>query len=192
MAASLMAAFLFWGCAKAPKQELAAANASVEAAKTMKADVFAAEQYATATSYLETATAEITVQNAKSPISRNYEKSIKMLKETIAAADAAKNAVAANKAKMIADAKASLAAAHASAADAKKAIEGAGKKNKDAVELGAKLNAAVVSLPNKITEDNVLAAQETVKSVAEQIGSIKAAFDQLKAAKPAKGKRKKK
>jgi hypothetical protein len=66
------------------------------------------------------------------------------------------------------------------------------KKNKDAVELGANLDAIVVTLPKEITDDNVLAAQETVKSAAAQIGSIKAAFDQLQAAKPAKGKGKKK
>jgi multidrug efflux pump subunit AcrA (membrane-fusion protein) len=85
-----------------------------------------------------------------------------------------------------------LAAAQAMAADAKKAIEGAAKKNKDVAELGANLDAVVVTLPKEITEDNVLAAQETVKSATTQIGSIKAAFDQLQAAKPAKGKKKKK
>jgi flagellar biosynthesis regulator FlaF len=195
MAASLVAAFLFLGCAKAPRQEIAAAKASVEAAKVMNADVFAAEQYASATSYLETAIAEINVQNAKSPFSRNFEKSIKMLKETVAAANAAKNAVAANKAKMIADVKALLTAAQTSAAETKKAIEGVSKKNKDAAALGAKLNAAVVTLPKDaagVTGDNVLAVQETVKSVAAQVGSIKADFEQLMAAKPAKGKGKKK
>jgi hypothetical protein len=193
MAASLVAAFLFLGCAKAPQQEIAAAKASVEAAQAMKADVFAVDQYAAAKGFLDAAMAEVTVQNAKSPVSRNYEKSTKMLKETVAAADAAKNAVAANKAKLLADVKASLAAAQAMAADAKKAIEGAAKKNKDVAELGANLDAVVVTLPKEITEDNVLAAQETVKSATVQIGSIKAAFDQLQAAKPAKkGKGKKK
>ncbi|MGB7567917.1 MAG: hypothetical protein WBM07_08650 [Chitinivibrionales bacterium] len=192
LAVALIAAF-FFGCAKAPQQEISAAKASVEAAKAMKADVFAPEQYATATGYLDAAMAEVNTQNAKSPISRKYEKSIKLLKETVAAADAAKNAVSANKAKMIADVNAQLAAAQASAADAKKAIEAVSKKNKDAADLGAKLDAAVVTLPKEITEDNIMASQETVKSVAAQIGSIKAAFDQLQAAKPAKkGKGKKK
>jgi hypothetical protein len=193
MATSLVAAFLFLGCAKAPQQEIAAAKASVEAAQAMKADVFAVDQYAAAKGFLDAAMAEVNTQNAKSPISRNYDKSIKMLKETVAAADAAKNAVAANKAKMIADVKASLAAAQASAADVKKAIDGVSKKNKDAADLGAKLDAAMVALPKDITDDNVLGAQETVKSVGSQIDSIKAAFDQLQAAKPAKkGKGKKK
>jgi hypothetical protein len=122
MAVSLVAAFLFLGCAKAPQQDIAAAKASVEAAQAMKADIFAADQYAAAKGFLDAAMAEVAMHNAKSPISRNYDNSIKMLKETAAAADAAKNAVAANKAKMVADAKASLAAAQSSAADVKKAI----------------------------------------------------------------------
>ena len=55
------------------------------------------------------------------------------------------------------------------------------------------IDGILVTLPKEITEDNVLASQETVKSVAAQINSIKAAFDQLQAAKPAKkGKGKKK
>ena len=193
MTVSIVAAFLLLGCAKAPQQEIVAAKASVEAAQAMKADVFAADQYAAAKGFLDAAMAEVTTQNAKSPLSRNYEKSVKMLKETVAAADAAKNAVAANKAKLLADVKASLAAARAMAADAKKAIEGVSKKNKGTAELGANLDAILVTLPKEITEDNVLASQETVKSVAAQINSIKAAFDQLQAAKPAKkGKGKKK
>lgn len=193
MTVSIVAAFLLLGCAKAPQQEIVAAKASVEAAQAMKADVFAADQYAAAKGFLDAAMAEVTTQNAKSPLSRNYEKSVKMLKETVAAADAAKNAVAANKAKLLADVKASLAAAQAMAADAKKAIEGVSKKNKGTAELGANLDAILVTLPKEITEDNVLASQETVKSVAAQINSIKAAFDQLQAAKPAKkGKGKKK
>ena len=103
LAVALIAAF-FFGCAKAPQQEISAAKASVEAAKAMKADVFAPEQYATAKGYLDAAMAEVNTQNAKSPISRKYENAKKLLKETVAAADAAKNAVSANKAKMIADA----------------------------------------------------------------------------------------
>jgi hypothetical protein len=192
LAVTLVAMLLF-GCAKAPQQEITAAKASVEAAKTMKADVFAAEQYATATGYLDAAMAEVNAQNAKSPLSRKYDKAKKMLMETVAAADAAKNAITANKAKMIADAKTQLTAAQASAADVKKAIDAVSKKNKDATALGEKLDAATVTLPKEITEDNVLAAQETIKSATAQIESIKAAFEQLQAAKPAKkGKGKKK
>ena len=192
LAVALVAALLF-GCAKAPQQEITAAKASVEAAKTMKADVFAAEQYAAATGYLDAAMAEINTQNAKSPLSRNYDKAKKMLMETVAAADAAKNAIAANKTKMLADTKTQLTTTQTSAAGIKKAINGMSKKNKDAAALGGKLDAAIVTLPKEITEDNVLTAQETIKSATAQIESIKAAFEQLSAARPAKkGKGKKK
>ena len=64
----LMAAFLF-GCAKAPKQEIATAKASVDAAQAIKADVFASEQFTAAKGYLDAAMAEISAQNAKSPLS---------------------------------------------------------------------------------------------------------------------------
>jgi hypothetical protein len=194
LAVALVAAFLF-GCAKAPQQEIAAAKTSVEAAQAAKADVFAPEQYSAAKGYLDAAMAEINTQNAKSPLSRNYENSLKLLKETLAAADAAKNAVTANKAKAIAEAKASLATTLALAADLKKTIDDASKKNKDAVALGMKLDSALTVLPKDstgITEDNVLAMQDNIKTVGPQIESIKAAFEQLAAAKPAKGKGKKK
>jgi PBP1b-binding outer membrane lipoprotein LpoB len=190
----LMAAFLF-GCAKAPKQEIATAKASVDAAQAIKADVFASEQFTAAKGYLDAAMAEISAQNAKSPLSRNYENSIKMLKETVAAADAAKNAVTANKAKAIADAKASLVTTLASATDLKKAIDDVSKKNKDAAALGSNLDSALTALPKDssgVTEDNVLTIQGNIKTVGPQVESIKAAFEQLQAAKPAKGKGKKK
>lgn len=190
----LVAAFLF-GCAKAPMQEIAAAKASVDAAQAMKADVFASEQFIAAKGYLDAAMAEISAQNAKSPLSRNYENSIKMLKETVAAADAAKNAVTANKAKALADVKASLALTLASAADLKKAIDDVSKKNKDAAGLGSNLDSVLTALPKDssgVTEDNVLTIQGSIKTVGPQIESVKVAFEQLQAAKPAKGKSKKK
>lgn len=195
MAVSLVAAFLFFGCAKAPQQEIAAAKASLEAAQAMKADVFAAEQYATAKGFLDGAMAEINTQNAKSPLSRNYENAKKMLLEAVAAADAAKNAVAANKAKLLADTKASLANAQTTAAETKKMIEDASKKNKEAASLGAKLDSVLTKLPKNgdaVSEENMLTVQENIKSVAPQIDAIKATFQQLQAAKPAKGKGKKK
>jgi len=67
MTVSIVAAFLLLGCAKAPQQEIVAAKASVEAAQAMKADVFAADQYAAAKGFLDAAMAEVTTQNAKSP-----------------------------------------------------------------------------------------------------------------------------
>lgn len=195
MATALVAALLF-GCAKAPQQEIIAAKTSVEAAKTAKADVFAAEQFATATGYLDAAMAEVNTQNAKSPMSRKYDKAKKMLLETVAAADAAKNAVAVNKAKMLADAKAQLTAAQGAAAETKKMIDDASKKIKDVAPLGAKLDSIMSVLPKDgegVTEDNMLTVQENIKSVLPRIDSLKAALQQLQAAKPAKkgkGKRK--
>jgi hypothetical protein len=43
-----------------------------------------------------------------------------------------------------------------------------------------------------VTENNVLTVQGSLKTVGPRVESVKAAFEQLQAAKPAKGKGKKK
>lgn len=189
------ACLLIAGCAKAPQKEITAANAAIESAKAAKAPDFAAEQFKIAQEMLTTALADIKAQNAKSAFSRNYEKARKMLIEATAAAEAAKAAVAANKAKMAEEMKALLDKAQTDVAAAKKMVGGLiKKKNKDAAALKTKLDAAAASLPadlSKVTDDAFVATRDAIKNAMASVESVKASIEQLNASKKvAKSKRK--
>jgi|WetSurMetagenome_2_1015567.scaffolds.fasta_scaffold179907_2 hypothetical protein len=200
IAVAVCACAMIVGCAKAPQNETIAANAAIAAAKTAKAPLFAPEQFKSAQELITSAEAELKVQNAKSPFSRNYDKAKKMLVEGTAAADAAKSAVAANKEKISEEAKVLFDKAKAAIDESKKMVEGLiKKKNKDAVALKAKLDAAATSLPadlGKVTEDALIVTRDAIKEALASAESVKASIAQLApakkgpAAKAKKGKKK--
>jgi hypothetical protein len=189
-AVAVCACVLIAGCAKAPQQETAAAQAALESAKAAKADIFSAEQYNAAQAMVTAALSDVKAQNAKPPFSRNYEKAKKMLVDASTAAEAAKASVAANKAKVAEEAKSLLDKAHAAVAESKKLVEGLiKKKNKDAAALKTKLEAAAAALPadlGKVADDALIATRDAINNVIVTAESIKASVEQLKAApKPA-------
>jgi colicin import membrane protein len=183
---------LIAGCAKAPLQETAAAQAALESAKAAKADIFSAEQYNAAQAMVTAALSDVKAQSAKSPFSRNYEKAKKMLVDAAKAAEAAKASVAANKAKVVEETKSLLDKAHTAVAESKKLVEGLiKKKNKDAAALKTKLETAAAALPadlGKVAEDALIATRDAINSVIATAESIKVSVEQLKAAPKSKKK----
>lgn len=77
------------GCAQAPEQELSAAKAAVDSARTAQADKYVPVDFATAQDSLNAAVAEIEKQKSGNALSANYDKAKSML---VAALNAAKNA----------------------------------------------------------------------------------------------------
>lgn len=188
-ASAVFACVLIAGCAKAPQHEITVAKAALESAKTANAPVFAAEQFNAAQAMVNSALADIKAQNAKPPFSRNYDKAKKMLLNGTTTAEAAKNAVEANKAKMVEETKALLAKAQTAVAEAKKIVAVLiKKKNKDAAALKTKLEAAAAALPadlSKVADNDLIATQDAIKNAIATAESVKASVEQPKAAKPA-------
>jgi hypothetical protein len=187
IASVVWASVLLIGCAKAPQQEVITANKALESAKAAQAPIFAAEQFKAAQDMVNSALADIKAQNAKSSFSRNYDKAKKMLVEATAAAEAAKAAVASNKAKITEETKALLDKAKAAVDESKKAVEALiKKKNKEAVALKTKLEAAAASLPadlGKVADDALIATQDAIKNAMASVESVKASIGQLSTAK---------
>jgi hypothetical protein len=77
------------GCAKVPEQELNAAKAAVDSARTAQADKYVPTEFAAAQDSLNAAVAEIEKQKSGNPLSTNYDKAKTML---VAATNAAQNA----------------------------------------------------------------------------------------------------
>ncbi len=193
---AVCACVLIVGCAKAPQQEMTAANAALEAAKAAKAPVFSAEQFKAAQEMVNSALADIKAQNAKSPLSRNYEKARKMLVEATASTEAVIAAAVTNKAKITDEAKILLEKAKTSVEESKNMLKvHMKKKNKTAVDLNKKLEAAAASLPadlGKVTDEDLIATRDAIKNTSASVESIKASIEQLSVAKKvAKKKRRK-
>ena len=73
-------AISFSGCAKPPAQELAAAKAAVKAAKDAEADKYMGNNYMNLEKAMEAAESEVTLENSKFALSRNYTRSKQLLK----------------------------------------------------------------------------------------------------------------
>ena len=193
LAGAVCACALIAGCAKAPQQETTAANAALQTAKAANAPVFAAEQFNAAQTMVNAALADIQAQSKKPVFSRSYEKAKKLLLDGARTAEAAKNAVASNKAKVIEEAKALLAKAQATAAESKKMVEVLiKKKNKEAATLKTNLEAAVATLPadiSKVADDALIATRDAIKNAVASIESVKTSIEQLNVAKPAAAKK---
>jgi hypothetical protein len=193
LAGAVCACALIAGCAKVPQQETAAANAALQTAKAANAPVFAAEQFNAAQTMVNAALADIKAQSTKPAFSRNYDKAKKLLIDGARTAEAAKNAVAANKAKVIEETKALLAKAQATVAESKKMVVVLiKKKNKQAAELKTKLEAAAAALPadlSKVADDALITTRDAIKNAVASIESVKASIEQLNAAKPAAAKK---
>lgn len=99
LAASLLVlAVVFAGCAKPPEMEMKDSQAALDDARnSAQADKWASSEYAAAKSSLDAANAEVTAQNERFALMRNYDKAKEMFAAAKADADKAKQAAIANK-----------------------------------------------------------------------------------------------
>ena len=74
----VMALLIVAGCSKPPEVEIAAANTSIQAAKSAEAEQYVPKAYRAAMDSLNAATAEKTTQDAKFVLFRSYGKSKEM------------------------------------------------------------------------------------------------------------------
>jgi hypothetical protein len=149
----MLALVAFVGCAKAPQESIDAAKAAVDAAKAAEADRYAAELYNAAKDTLDQAMAEVETQNGKFALTRSYGAAQKLLDGAIAAANSAKDAAAANKAKVQAEAQQLLLDAQAAVNASKELLKKAprGKETKAAIEA---MNSDMAAIETTLAEAN--------------------------------------
>ncbi|MBM3263638.1 MAG: hypothetical protein FJY97_09490 [candidate division Zixibacteria bacterium] len=104
---TLLSAFaavsLLVACAEVPQQEVDAAKADIEAAKTAEAETYATAEFQAASDSLNAANAEIETQNAKFVLFRNYDRASVLLKSASAGAKQSGTLAAENKQKVMAE-----------------------------------------------------------------------------------------
>jgi hypothetical protein len=180
LALSLMVVLaLVAGCAKAPQQEIEAAKAALEAAKTAEADRYAADLYNAAKDSLDAALAEVEAQNAKFALTRNYGNAQKWLQSAVAAANAAVEAVAANKEQVRAEAQDLWNQAKAAVAEVKGLMAKA-PKGKEGKEVLEQMQSEISGVENSLAEaetalnnGDFLTARDKAKAGLEKAVAIK-------------------
>ncbi len=183
---SLAASVFFFACASAPKEEIAATQAAIQAAQTDDVRTYAEDSLKDATDTMAKATAEVQTQDDKFALSRDYKAASDLLKQAKEKAAKAVTDAQANKAKAKSDAEALIASLTPMLADAKKALSTAPR--------GKDTKAELVALASdlKTAEEATAAAsqamsQEKFKDALAQAETAKAkatgVIDQVNAAK---------
>jgi hypothetical protein len=193
VAFSLAAALLFFACASAPKEEIAATQAAITAAQTDDVRTYAPDSLKDAEGTMAKATAEVQIQDNKFALSRDYKTASELLKEAKDKAAKATTDAQANKAKTKADAEAVIATLTPLLEDAKKALATApkGKDTKADIEAmqsdlksAEEAEAAATQAMSQEKYMDALGNANTAKAKASGV------IDQVKAAKEkVKGKR---
>jgi hypothetical protein len=190
---SLAAAVLFFACASAPKEEIAATRAAVTAAQTDDVKTYASESLKDAEDTLSKAMAEVQTQDDKFALSRDYKASSDLLKQAKDKAAKAEADALANKAKAKAEAETLIAGLTPLLADAKKALAGAPKGKDTKAELEAMQNdlksaedasAAATQAMTQEKYNDALAQAKTAKDKADVIiEQVKTAKEKVKGKK---------
>lgn len=79
LTALFVGALLFTGCAKPPQDGLTNAQAALDAASDVEADLYVSDLYLAAADSFAAAQAEIEAQNAKNSFTRNYDRAEQLL-----------------------------------------------------------------------------------------------------------------
>lgn len=183
---TLAASLVFFACASAPKEEIAATNKAIQDAQTDDVRTYAEESLKDATDTMAKATAEVQTQDEKFALSRDYKVASDLLKQAKEKAAKAVSDAVANKAKAKADAEALITSMTPLLADAKKALATAprGKDTKAEIEaLQADFKSAEEAVAAATTAmsgekfKDALAQANTAKTKAQGI------IDQVTAAK---------
>jgi hypothetical protein len=169
---------LLSGCAKAPQEAIDAAKMAVEAAKTAEADRYLQAQFNAVQDSLNAAIAEIEAQNSKFALTRNYDRAKAMLESVVAAANAAKDGVAAKKEEVKAEAQNLMAQAQTAVEETKKLLAKApkGKEGKEVLEqMQAELSGAETAITDAaaaMESGNFLGAHDKVKAALEKANAL--------------------
>jgi hypothetical protein len=175
----MLALVAFMGCAKAPQEAIDAAQAALDAAKAVEADRYAADLYNAA---MDAALSEVQTQNGKFALTRSYGTAQTLLAAATNAANAAKDAAGANKAKVQAEAQQFLLDAQAAVNASKELLRRAprGKETRAALEAMqtdmaaieatlAEANTAMSSGDYLTARDKANASMSNANSIAEEI-----------------------
>jgi len=176
MALALAAAFLFFACASAPKEEVSATQTAIQAAQTEDVRTYAADSLKDAEDTMAKATAEIQTQDGKFAMSRDYKPASEMLKEAKDKAAKAQADAVENKTKVKAEAETVIASLTTLIADAKKALAGAPKGKDTKAEIEAMQN-DLVSAEEAAAAATTAMSQEKYMDALGQANAAKAKAD---------------
>ena len=176
-------------CAKAPQKDIDEAKAACESAKAVSADKYAAELFQQTQAKYDAAMAEVSKQNSKSPLMRNYTLSSKLLKEALESAALSKQRAEQNKAIMKAEAETMIGKAKKSAEEVTSLFNNTKKKKKavEAIEPElATLNQLIEQASSSLNNGDYLKARNSSQAAASKATVIKSGIDSLSALPAAK------
>ena len=183
---TMVAALLFFGCASAPKEEIAATQSALQAAQTDDVRTYAPESMKAAEDLMSKATAEVQTQDNKFALSRDYKAASDLLKQAKDASAKAQTDAQEAKTKAKADAEATIATLTTLLEDAKKALATAPKGKDTKAELEA-LQADLTAAGEASTAASQAMSQEKYADALAQANTAKtkatAIIEQVNAAK---------
>ncbi|MGH7453555.1 MAG: DUF4398 domain-containing protein [bacterium] len=169
---------LLSGCAKAPQEVVDAANAALQAAEEAQANLYVPDLYNAAKDSLNAAMEEVNAQGSKFALTRNYDRAKVLLESAIAAANAAKDGVAAKKEEVKAEAQ-SLAAQAQTAVEETKNLLAKAPKGKEGKEVLEQMQAELSGAETAITEatsamdsGDFIGARDKLKAALEKANSL--------------------
>jgi hypothetical protein len=172
MAFAVAASLLFFACASAPKEEIAATQAAITTAQSDDVRTYAEESLKDATDTMAKATAEVQVQDEKFALSRDYKAASDLLKQAKEKAAKAVTDAQANKAKAKADAEVLITSLTPMLADAKKALATAPRGKDTKAELEA-MQSDLKSAEEALTAATQAMSQEKYKDALGQANTAK-------------------
>jgi len=170
LALSMVAIFLFAGCAKQPTEEINAAKASVDAVVAEGAQKFAAEDAKKLNDSMQAAQDEIKVQDGKT--FKNYAKAKELLAKAKADAETLKAGLAAKKEEAKKNAAAAQEAAETSVKEAKGLLAKAPKGKGSKADLEA-LKADLKGIEDSLAEIKIANDSEDYSAAIEKSNAIK-------------------
>jgi len=183
ISALILVAALATSCAKPPQAELEAAKASLEAAKSVEANRYLAEEFNALQDSLNAASVAIETEKSKSFISRSYGVIAEKLVTITADADVLKSKVEERKAQVRSEVQETLVALTALIAEDKALLAKApkGKEGKAALEAIQTditvIEASVNEVNTLISNGDYLTAQDKVNASKAKAESIKAELE---------------
>ena len=183
----LVPALVFSGCAKPPEQEISQADEAMQAAMASQAEIYAPTEDAMAKDAMSKAKAEVETQNAKFVLFRSYSEAKTLFAAAIDASNKSKETAIVNKEAVKNEAMTLI-------AEAKTAVEGAGKALRTAprgkgskADLDAmsadlqSLNAMLPELDSAMAGEMFMDAKNKAMSVKEKAMQIQADVEAAKA-----------
>lgn len=183
---------LFSSCAKLPEAEMAAAKASVEAAKAAEADRYIPQEYRALQDSLNTAMTEVETQKSKFVLFRSYKKVTVKLNNIVTQGNTVKENAGIRKEEVKNQAQQTLAEATTTVAAVKELILKApkGKEGKEALEAIqsdlALVEASLAEVSTLINNGDYLTALDKVKAANEKANSLKTELEEAIARKSMK------